>query len=249
MTGTSSIPRSASAPAVETYELPLATNSDGDRGIGPHALIASIEAAVRDEANKDLAIYVHIPFCASKCHFCDWVVDVPTKRLRSGPAQRQDYVAAVASQIRLYGPQLTRIGYRPKVMYWGGGTPTRLEPDEMRPLKEALDSSFDLSGLEQWSMETTPNDLTADKLEAMVEMGVDRISIGVQSFNPDQLRRAGRAHPAPDSIEAVARLRAAGIDNFNMDLISGFPGESLASFEETLEQAIALDPPHISVYP
>jgi oxygen-independent coproporphyrinogen-3 oxidase len=212
-------------------------------------LIRAIAEAASDDQVKPLAVYVHIPFCSSKCHFCDWVVDVPVHRLRSDVAQRQDYLTALGRQIRYYGPLLTSIGYRPTVMYWGGGTPVRLTPGEMRGIKAALDEAFDLSCLEQWSVESTPNDLSADKLEAMRGLGVSRVSIGVQSFNPFQLRRSGRAHTAGQGAAAVGLLRAAGFSNFNIDLISSFPGEDRASFAATLQRTLELDPPHISVYP
>lgn len=215
----------------------------------PHDLVATIDDAVRDDANKQLGLYVHIPFCATKCHFCDWVVDIPVTRLRGDAGDRRGYVAALCRQIRFYGPLLTRIGYQPKVMYWGGGTPTRLEPAEIRAIAAALDDSFDLSTLEQWSMETTPNDLSTAKLDAMRAAGVDRVSVGVQSLNPVQLRRSGRAHRAEDCLDAVRLLRTSGVDNFNIDLISSFPGEDPGSFEDTLTTILAVDPPHVSVYP
>lgn len=215
----------------------------------PHQLVDAIESVIRDDPVKNLAIYVHIPFCASKCHFCDWVVDIPVRRLRGNIDNRQVYVDALCQQIRYYGPLLTSMGYRPKVMYWGGGTPTRLEPVEMRRISATVADSFDLDTLEQWSMETTPNDLTAEKLETMVGMGVNRVSVGAQSFNPYQLRRSGRVHSGAETERAVDTLRAGGIDNFNVDIISCFPGEDLDSFRNTMERTLALDPPHVSVYP
>ncbi|MEV6810783.1 radical SAM protein [Micromonospora sp. NPDC051296] len=214
----------------------------------PFELLSAIESTGED-GERPLAIYVHIPFCASKCHFCDWVTDVPVARLRSGAATRSAYVDALCRQIRGYGPLLTDAGYRPAVMYWGGGTPTRLDPDEMRAIADALYESFDLTTLRQWSVETTPNDLTATKVAAMRDLGVTRVSVGVQSFSPAQLRRSGRAHTGADSVRAVGLLREHGIDNFNLDLICGFPGEPAPAFEASLDEALDLDPPHISVYP
>ncbi|MGH3995525.1 MAG: radical SAM protein, partial [Pseudonocardiaceae bacterium] len=217
--------------------------------MNPYDLVAAIDEVVSEDPDKHLALYVHIPFCASKCHFCDWVVDVPVSRLRGGADDRAPYIAALCEQLRCYGPLLTTMGYRPQVMYWGGGTPTRLSPDELRTVATALRESFDLSQLRQWSMETTPNDLTAEKLATMREVGVDRVSVGVQSFDAYQLRRSGRVHTGDDCVRAVELLRAAGIDNFNLDLISSFPGEDLDAFAATLEAALALNPPHVSVYP
>lgn len=221
----------------------------------PAMLMAAIDAAHRGDGaatrtgERALALYVHIPFCSAKCHFCDWVADVPVSRLRSPESGRRDYVSALRQQISRYGPLLTQMGYRPVCMYWGGGTPARLTEGEILSVAAALDDAFDLSGLAQWSMETTPYDLTAAKLEAARAAGVDRISLGVQSFDPDQLRRSGRRHTPGQNVSAVAMIRAAGFGNFNVDLICGFPGERLASLRDTLAQAIALDPPHISVYP
>jgi coproporphyrinogen III oxidase-like Fe-S oxidoreductase len=215
----------------------------------PRGLMKAIDTALSDRPAGPLAIYVHIPFCASKCHFCDWVTDVPVARLRSGANARRGYVEALVQQIRCYGPLLTRMGYQPAVMYWGGGTPTRLAPEEMRLIGAALDDSFDLSELQQWSMETTPNDLAPDKLATMRSMGVDRVSVGAQSFNPYQLRRSGRAHTGEQTEHAVAMVRDAGITTFNIDLICGFPGEDEAAFLASLERALRLDPPHVSVYP
>ncbi|SCF07801.1 oxygen-independent coproporphyrinogen-3 oxidase [Micromonospora haikouensis] len=224
---------------------------DGPAGRLPSArLLAAVAEVVAARTGPPLELYVNIPFCATKCHFCDWVADVPVHRLRTDSTGRRPYLDALCEQIRFYGPVLTRLGYRPHVMYWGGGTPTRLEPDETRRIHQALDESFDLSGLVQWSMETTPNDLTDEKLATMRELGVNRVSIGAQSLDPDQLRRAGRGHDPAQVLAAVDAVRRAGIDNFNIDLISSFPTETdPGALARTLATLLALDPPHVSVYP
>ncbi len=217
--------------------------------MGPRPLLDAIAEALGAEREPALALYVHVPFCSSKCHFCDWVTDIPVSRLRSTGEERSPYVRALCDQIRFYGPQLTRLGYRPEVMYWGGGTPTRLTGAEMTAVHQALDEAFDLSGLRQWSVETTPNDLDPATLDVMRGLGVSRVSVGVQSLTPYQLRKAGRAHSREQALAALPMLRRAGIDEFNVDLISSFPGEARESFEETLRTVLALDPPHVSVYP
>lgn len=214
----------------------------------PESLISAIARSSEKECNRDLEIYIHIPFCSSKCHFCDWVVEVPTRQLLAGHSVRGQYVDRLCEQISFYGPQLMQIGYRPKYIYWGGGTPTRLEPDETNRIIDVLEESFDLSGLEQHTMESTPNDITPEKAANLKQRGVDRVSVGVQSFDAFQLRTAGRAHSAEQAVGAVAILRDAGIDNINIDLISGFPGEKRESFEATMDQALKLDPPHVTIY-
>lgn len=226
------------------------TTTPGTGTLAPAELVEAVAAELGGPAGQLLGLYVEIPFCASKCHFCDWVTDIPVSRLRGDHAARDPYVAALCRQIRYYGPLLTRLGYQPHVMYWGGGTPTRLDPDEMRAVRAALDDSFDLSGLVQWSMETTPNDLTEEKLAAMRALGVNRVSVGVQSLSPQQLRRAGRAHSREQALAAIGLLRRGGIDNFNIDLISSFPTETAKDeLAGTLRAVLAQDPPHLSVYP
>lgn len=197
---------------------------------------------------RPLQIYLHVPFCASKCHFCDWVDDIPTVQLTSGPRVRRRYADALCRQIEFWGPRLTAIGYRPHSIYWGGGTPTRLDPGDLDRIGRALAASFDMSALVQHSLESTPNDLTPEKLERLAAIGVDRLSIGVQSFDPEQLRRAGRAHSAEQAIAAVRLAQQSGIADINLDLISGFPDERLGTFRKTLELTVALDVTHVSVY-
>lgn len=212
------------------------------------SLLTRISRARKDAGEKRLQIYLHIPFCDSKCHFCDWVDDIPVAQLRSGPDKLRQYVDALCTQIAYWGPHLTEIGYRPTCIYWGGGTPTRLEAAAFPVIQEALSASFDLSGLTQHTLESTPNNLTPDRLEALQSIGVDRISLGVQSFDPEQLRRAGRSHSADKAIETIRMVKGSGIQDLNIDLISGFPEEKLSTFKRTLETAVDLAPQHISVY-
>lgn len=212
------------------------------------ALVERVAEARRGAERKDLQIYLHVPFCSSKCHFCDWVDDIPVAQLRSGPEVRSRYVDALVRRIDFWGTHLTELGYRPSSIYWGGGTPTRLDPHHFLAVRRALDSAFDLGGLVQHTLESTPSDLTPERADGLVAAGVNRLSIGVQSFEPDQLRRAARAHSAEQAIEAVALARRAGIEDVNIDLISGFPEEELGAFRRTLETAVGLAPEHISVY-
>jgi coproporphyrinogen III oxidase-like Fe-S oxidoreductase len=211
-------------------------------------LIEELTAARGTGCFKDLQIYLHIPFCSSKCHFCDWVDDIPVAQLRSGPEVRGKYVDALCQQIQFWGPHLTALGYRPKYIYWGGGTPTRLDARDFETIHRELVAAFDLSLLSQHTMESTPSDITEKKLASIESIGVDRLSFGVQSFDPEQLRRAGRAHTAEQAIQAVNLAKQSRIKDINVDLISGFPDEELSTFSKTLDTAVGIDPTHISVY-
>jgi coproporphyrinogen III oxidase-like Fe-S oxidoreductase len=215
--------------------------------VGPHEILNRIARKVSG-STRDLQIYIHIPFCSSKCLFCDWVVEVPTTQLLGGREARSQYVDRLCQQISFYGPHLTDLGYRPKFIYWGGGTPTRLDASDLERIIASLHESFDLSALAQHTLETTPNDLTAEKADRLKSCGVDRVSVGVQSFNAQQLRTSGRSHSAHDAVRSLEILRTAGIHNINIDLISGFPGERREWFEDSLRATVDLAPTHVTVY-
>lgn len=220
-----------------------------NHAMGPVDVLAAAQRVAGAELDPTLAIYIHVPFCSSKCHFCDWVTDIPVRRLRGDEDDRSPYVRALCEQIRFYGPQLTQIGYKPDVMYFGGGTPTRLGTSEFTAVWQALNDSFDISGLRQWSVETTPNNVNPELLTHIRGLGATRISLGIQSLNPDQLRRAGRGHSREQALASIGMIRDAGYEYFNTDLISSFPGESRSAFVETIDTLLAYEPPHVSVYP
>lgn len=201
------------------------------------------------DLDRTLGLYLSVPFCRTKCHFCDWVTEIPVQRLRFNRAERSPYVAAVCEQMRHAGPLTRDCGYVPHVMYWGGGTPTRLETGELLAIWDALESSFDLSRLTQWSMETTPDCLNEEKIEALRNKGLNRLSVGVQSFNDDQLRLSGRGHDAATARKAIELIKRMNFPCFNIDLISGFPEESDESWLCTLRTTLELEPSHVSVYP
>jgi oxygen-independent coproporphyrinogen-3 oxidase len=200
------------------------------------------------ERNRDLLIYVHVPFCSYKCAFCDWVADIPAGQLTSGPSTRERYVEAVCRQIRDVGPRLTVLGYVPKFIYWGGGTPSRLDSEGHTRIVEAMQASFDLSTVQEHTMEVSPETLTPEKLRVLKSLGVMRLSMGVQSFNADELRRAGRGHAPSQAIEAARMVREAGIAQLNLDLIAALPEQTLEALEHSLKSAVAQEPAHITVY-
>jgi oxygen-independent coproporphyrinogen-3 oxidase len=193
-------------------------------------------------------LYVHVPFCSTKCAFCDWVKEIPATRLRAGRDVRGRYVESVARQIRHHAPRIEASGHIARLIYWGGGTPSYLEADEIRVLGRALREAFERRDIEEFTVECSPETLTDAKLEALREEGVTRLSIGAQSFDDDELRRSGRAHSAHQIVESVERARAAGFDDFNLDLIAGFPGQPTERLADAVRRTVALAPAHVTVY-
>jgi coproporphyrinogen III oxidase-like Fe-S oxidoreductase len=197
---------------------------------------------------RDLLIYVHIPFCSSKCTFCAWVAGVPTADLRSPEAVRAQYVAALKLQIAECAPRLTALGYAPAYVYWGGGTPSILASDEIAEIGRTLRAAFDLSGVSEYSVESSPETISAAKVEAFEAIGMTRLSIGVQSFNQQELRHAGRAHSSAEAEKAVVTARNAGCKNLNLDVITGFPKQTAESLAATLRTLAGFRPEHITAY-
>lgn len=185
-------------------------------------------------------VYVHIPFCASRCSYCDFF---STLKLADagGP-----YVEAVLAEALLRRDELH--GEAVKTLYLGGGTPSQLPLPLLSRLIEGLRGVFDLSGVEELTVEANPDDVTPGWCEALRSLGVNRVSMGVQSFEDHILRLIGRRHTAAQADEAVANLRRAGIDNISIDLIYGLPGQTVESWATSVKRALALRPQHISAY-
>jgi coproporphyrinogen III oxidase-like Fe-S oxidoreductase len=229
-------------------QLPVYGRSAAGGAIGADRMLGLARAAIAGEANKDLLIYLHVPFCRYTCSFCDWVADIPAAQLTSGPQLRARYVTALCRQIRELGPMLMAAGYVPRYIYWGGGTPSRLEAEEYVAITDALKASCDLSTVREHVMEVTPDSLTMAKLEGMLAAGVTRLSMGVQSFNAAELRASGRGHSPEEADAAVVMLRRAGFTNFNIDLIVAFPEQTPEMLRHSLEQTLAHEPPHVTAY-
>ena len=185
-------------------------------------------------------IYVHIPFCASRCSYCDFYSTL------SLDAMGEAYVKALIAEAGLRHAEL---GDEPvKTLYLGGGTPSQLPLPLLSTLMEGLDEVFDLGRVEECTIEANPDDVTPDWCAALQRLRINRVSMGVQSFEDDILRLIGRRHTARQAVDAVSRLREAGITNISIDLIFGLPGQTLASWTESVRQAIDLRPQHISAY-
>lgn len=214
---------------------------------GPE-LMRQIDTDLSGVENKDLLIYMHIPFCNSKCVFCDWVADIPVRNLVAGTSMGGKYAEAMCKQLASYGPLLTQIGYKPKYIYWGGGTPSRLQADQILQIVSVMNDSFDMATLQQHTMETSPDTLTMEKLEAIHSAGIQRISMGVQTFDDSELRRSARSHSADQARNAVRMIQQAGFEDVNLDLIAALPGQRIETLEQSVLSTIELAPTHVSVY-
>jgi oxygen-independent coproporphyrinogen-3 oxidase len=188
---------------------------------------------------RGIGLYVHIPFCASRCPYCDFATAPATSALRGR------YVDALAREIAREGEILGRP--RVRTLFFGGGTPSLLEPAEIQALGDELRRGFVLRPREV-TLEANPATLDRARLEAWQRLGLTRISLGAQSFDADGLRALGRTHQPEDTAAAVAVAREARLD-VNLDLIFGWPGQTVAAWERDLNMAAAVAPDHVSCYP
>ena len=189
-------------------------------------------------------IYLHIPFCASFCTYCGFYSEVCP-----GGVRHSRYVAALGREMALRS-NFFAPGDTVKTLYFGGGTPSLLSAEDFGAIVSALRQTFDLAAVEEFTVEVNPEDIATrdDLLPAFKAAGVNRISMGVQSFCDKHLKWMNRRHNAASALEAFARLRGAGFDNISIDLIFGFAGLSDAEWLDSLRQAVALRPEHISAY-
>lgn len=184
-------------------------------------------------------IYIHIPFCKKRCIYCDFF---STTRL----AEQQAYVGALCKEMEL------RKGYLEKepiqTIYLGGGTPSTLKDRELSNLFHSLEQSFDLSSCQEITMECNPDDLSPEYVRMLRTLPVNRLSMGIQTFNDDLLRLLNRRHSGSQAIEAVHRVQDSGIGNISIDLIYGLPGQSRMQWQEQIDKALSLGVTHISAY-
>jgi len=186
-----------------------------------------------------IGLYVHIPFCAARCPYCDFATAPARSALRSR------YLDALDTEIRREGERLGRP--RVSTLYFGGGTPSLLEPSEVARLGAALHAAFDLRPAEA-TVEANPATLDRARLEAWVAVGITRLSLGAQSLSAEGLRALGRTHRAEDVAPAVVAARSVGLDT-SLDLIFGWPGQTAEAWQADLAAAVALAPDHLSCYP
>ena len=184
-------------------------------------------------------IYLHIPFCKKRCIYCDFYSTTRSEL-------RTRYVDALCRELRLRRDYLQ--GETVRTLYLGGGTPSQLTAEELRQLFDTLKACFDLRHTEEITLEANPDDLTETYVAQLTELPINRISMGIQTFDDATLQLLNRRHTARQAIEAVERCRRYGFDNLSIDLIYGLPGETESRWQEDLRQAMALRPAHLSAY-
>ena len=185
-------------------------------------------------------IYIHIPFCTSKCAYCDFYSEADQEK--SIP----DFIDALSQEIRLRAHVLRNDPV--ETIYFGGGTPSLLNPDELATILKNIYSSYELTDDPEISIEINPASVNSESLRLYKTLGVNRLSTGVQSFNNDELKYLGRIHTTDDALAIIKDARTAGLDNIGIDLIFGLPVQTKESWEHTLNEAIRLNPEHISCY-
>jgi len=184
-----------------------------------------------------LGLYLHIPFCSAICHYCNF-----NRGLFDAGLKRR-YVAALEREIREAGTAAPA-----DTIYFGGGTPSLLEPAEVAHLVAVCGEAFALARDAEVTLEVNPETVTCERLTAYRRAGVNRLSLGVQSFRDEELRRVGRLHDAARARHAIAEARSAGFDNLSVDLMCWLPGQSLNDWQTSVEALVAVGPEHASLY-
>ncbi len=193
-----------------------------------------------------LGIYISVPFCKTKCSYCNFASGVFSKTVFAR------YVDRVCEDIERFERTAIEVGgvveRQADSVYLGGGTPTLLEPAQLQRLFAAVRNSFAVSHDAEITVECAPGTLSPEVIEALLACGVNRVSLGVQSFIDQEASSVARLHTRKITLEEIERLRSAGITNINIDLIAGLPHQTEASWQESLRQAIDTGVPHVSVY-
>ena len=208
-------------------------------------------------------IYLHIPFCKSRCSYCDFATDV----WRSNDAVER-YVNAICAEIEIFQPQINAENadirnsfiksassvssavnaLNPDTIYFGGGTPSLLKPVQVEKILNSVNSVFSVAKDPEITMEMNPATVTPESLAAYRALGVNRASFGVQTFDDHALKLLARGHDADDARSTFKMLRDAGFENVSFDLIAGLPGQTLDVWQRNLDEAIAMSPEHLSLY-
>ena len=202
-------------------------------------------AARRGLEERDVCLYVGIPFCPTRCAYCSFVSQSVEKSMKLIPP----FLEALEKEIAATAAQAKALGLRPVSLYMGGGTPTTLSAEQLDTLCTWLERAFDLSALREYTVEAgRPDTITEEKLRVLRRHGADRVSVNPQTMSDRVLAVIGRRHTAADIRKALETVRQVGGFAVNMDLIAGLPGDSAEGFSQTLDQVLALNPENVTVH-
>ena len=192
-------------------------------------------------ANKNtIELYIHIPFCVKKCFYCDFL------SFRALAADHEAYVDQLVREIRARGAFCSELTV--STVFIGGGTPTVMEPELIRRIMEAVKENFTLEPDAEITIEANPGTLLYNKLPVYHDCGINRVSIGLQSADNQELKNLGRVHSFEEFLKSYQSARMSGFTNISVDLMSGIPGQTLESWKNTLKKVTMLKPEHISAY-
>lgn len=191
---------------------------------------------------RDIGLYIHVPLCRQRCHFCAFYLEIAT------PARIEAYLSALERELTLYHQQNLLDGRALQSIYFGGGTPTTIPSQQLALLLARIRKTFPVIPNVEVTVEAHPSTVTRQDWRVLAEAGFNRISLGAESMAPQDFIPIGRPGTVSDTEQAVQDARTAGFSNINLDLMYGLPGQSLASWTTTLHTLLALDPTHISCY-
>ena len=189
-----------------------------------------------------LSVYIHVPFCVRRCLYCDFITYAGQQ------AWLPAYVEAAIKEIHWLGSSRAKTNEPAQTVYFGGGTPSLLSIRQVEALLAAVDLSFGLLENAEITLEANPGTLTLDYLRELRAIGVNRLSLGVQSFSDAELAQLGRIHTCEEALESIHWARQAGFENLSLDLIFGLPNQSLRAWENNLREVIRIHPEHLSLY-
>ena len=198
-----------------------------------------------DLLNKPFSLYVHVPYCSKRCGYCDFNTYTPSELDRED--QIESWLNSAVKEIEL-ARRVLKEELTIDTIFFGGGTPSLLDSNTVDNFIQSVKSNFKLKPGLEITIEANPDSITEEKSQRWLNSGINRVSIGMQSSTKEVLKKLDRTHNPDNVSHSVDILKKSGFDNFSLDLIYGTPGESLNDWENSLKDAIALNPPHISAY-
>jgi len=204
------------------------------------------ESKILAQSTPDsFSLYVSIPFCPTRCNYCSFV----SHSIDRAAALLPEYVRLLCEELAVTAQTVKKIGLKLRTIYFGGGTPTTLSPEQLKQVIDVIAANFDLTYLDEYTVEAgRPDTITAEKLKALKQGGITRLSINPQTFNDAVLEHIGRRHTSKQTVDAYFLAQEIGFDNINMDIIAGLPSDTLQSFKVTVDKIMSLAPANVTVH-